>query len=276
MVPPFASQPGRFRLLAYRIRYPRCAPARARARLAGEEVWELKRDRPFRAHGELSCQLSAEEARFRLTISIAGVFAQSNSGSRYRDARTRPGSRLRPFVAVPLSLLNGSSCPEAAPGASLAGVSSGPHVPNAARRCREGRGPSTSPQPGARANALTDQEEGHSLNHQQDRAKDHAWNDAEGDEQAEQFPRGLRPVREAAGAALRGRHRQRSHREPAHRARTPCPRPSNLRKPRVLVTLSPHRSATRKCGTGRTPSPAPRARSRGRTMRASELGCSTE
>ncbi|HWX27913.1 MAG TPA: hypothetical protein VNZ53_10835, partial [Steroidobacteraceae bacterium] len=50
--------------------------------------------------------------------------------------------------------------------------------------------------------ALTDQEEGHSLNHQQDRAKDHAWNGAEGDEQAEQFPRGLRPVREAAGAAL--------------------------------------------------------------------------
>jgi hypothetical protein len=28
-------------------------------------------------------------------------------------------------------------------------------------------------------NTLTDREEGHSLNHQQDRAKDLAWNDAE-------------------------------------------------------------------------------------------------
>src|SRR5450631_3528476 len=31
-------------------------------------------------------------------------------------------------------------------------------------------------------NALTDQEEGHSLNHHQDRANDYAWNRAEGDE----------------------------------------------------------------------------------------------
>jgi hypothetical protein len=45
--------------------------------------------------------------------------------------------------------------------------------------------------------AATEQKEGHSLNHHQDRTKDYSWNGAKGEEQAKQLRRGLRHGLEA-------------------------------------------------------------------------------